>query len=175
MKKIYILIISVVLLVGCSKSINNSDSVKKENKKGESTMQFIVPKQNNGQTSDIIEYGKKLVKEHPEIGEEGEISIYYVGATYKVNEIDHAVFMFVNKTKENLKKDLELKISWSYDDQVIYDNQIIDFKIADQMELPDNSATFLLTPITSSQKEIVDKMTEESKMKLEIIDIQVKG
>lgn len=43
------------------------------------------------------------------------------------------------------------------------------------MNLPDNSAAFMLSPITSSQKKVVDKMTEESKMKLEIIDIQGKG
>ena len=41
--------------------------------------------------------------------------------------------------------------------------------------MPYNSATFLLVPISSSQKEIVDKMTEESKMKLDITDIQLKG
>ena len=62
-----------------------------------------------------MELGKKLVKEHPEVGDQGDITVYYTGNTYTVEQQEYAVFMLVNKTTTNIDHDATFKISWSYD------------------------------------------------------------
>ena len=48
--------------------------------KEEQGLKFVVAPQYEGKTSDLIELGKKLVKEHPEAGKQGEITLYYTGS-----------------------------------------------------------------------------------------------
>ncbi|MCG4878309.1 hypothetical protein L0N00_17915, partial [Eggerthella lenta] len=72
---------------------------------------FVVAPQNEGMTSDLIELGKILVKEHPEVGSEGNMAIYFTGAVSD----GRAALMLVNKTDVDIKKDLIFSISWSYD------------------------------------------------------------
>jgi putative lipoprotein len=62
-----------------------------------------------------MELGKKLVKEHSEVGDQGDITVYYTGNTYTVEQQEYAVFMLVNKTTTNIDHDATFKISWSYD------------------------------------------------------------
>ena len=88
-------------------------------------MKFVVAPQNEGKTSDLIELGKKLVKEHPEVGAQGEITVYFTGGTYTVKQQEYAVFMLVNKTTTNLDRDATFKISWSYDGHSIYQDQVV--------------------------------------------------
>ena len=48
-------------------------------------MKFVVAPQNEGKTSDLIELGKKLVKEHPEVGAQGEITVYFQVVPIQLN------------------------------------------------------------------------------------------
>lgn len=63
--------------------------------------------------------------------------------------------------------------NWKYDGQFIYQNQWIGYKISDSGVLPDQSATILTLPISSEQKQIVETMTQEEKMTLEMSDLKV--
>ena len=56
-----------------------------------------------------------MVKEHPEVGNEGHMVVYFTGA---VSE-GRAALMLVNKTDVDIKKDLNFSISWSYDGKTI--------------------------------------------------------
>lgn len=46
-------------------------------------------------------------------------------------------------------------------------------KFSDSGALPDQSATILILPISSEQKQIVESMTQEEKMSLEMSDLKV--
>ena len=179
MKKMMLLLASLVALTACSQSKQDtkestSNQTTKETKVSESSkdkeekgLKFVVAPQYEGKTSDLIELGRKLVKEHPEVGSEGHMVVYYTGA---VSE-GRAALMLVNKTDVDIKKDLNFSISWSYDGKTIFDNQKVSYFIKDSGELPSHSATLILLPLNEEQQRIVDGMSDPSKMKLQLSDM----
>lgn len=172
MKRIFIILLLLLCsLAGCSsgketiKKDSNKDKevvVKKENK-----MKFVVAPQYEGKTSDLIELGQKLVKEHPELGSEGNMAIYFTGAISD----GRAALMLVNKTDVDIKKDLNFSITWSYDGKAIFDNQKVSYFIKDSGELPSHTATLILLPLNKEQLEIIDGMSDPSKMMLQMSDV----
>lgn len=184
MKKTIVLLVALLSLTACAQSqqesqdsspskteqtSNESSTVKKE--KG---LQFVVAPQYEGKNSDLIALGKKLTKEHPDLGNQGSLSINYTGATFSSNQQEYAVFLLINKAGFKIDKDFEFSLSWKYNGQFIYQHQRIGYKISDSGVLPDQSATILTLPISSDQKEIVETMTQEEKMSLEMSDLKVK-
>ena len=176
MKKV-LFIILLLILGGCAnvnetgkKETSKSDTVITEDKK----LKFVVAPQYEGKTSELIEFGKKLIEEHPEVGNQGEVTLYYSGSTYTFNEQEYAVFMILNKTDTDINHDAKFKISWSYAGQQIYQNELVEYKISESGELPTQSATIFLLPLTTEQKSIVTKIVDERKMNLSISDIQMK-
>ena len=170
MKKV-LLIILLIILGGCSNGnktgkneTSKSDTVVTEDKK----LKFVVAPQYEGKTSKLIELGKKLTEEHPEIGSKGNMAIYFTGAVSD----GRAALMLVNKTDVDIKKDLEFSLSWSYDGKTIFDNQKISYAIKDSGELPSYTTTLILLPLNSEQLEIVDSMSDPSKMKLSMSDVK---
>ena len=177
MKKMMLLLASIVALTACSQSKQDtkestSTQTAKETKVSESSkkekeLKFVVAPQYEGKTSDLIELGKKLVKEHPELGSEGHMAIYFTGAVSD----GRAALMLVNKTDVDIKKDLNFSISWSYDGKSILDNQKVSYFIKDSGELPSHSATLILLPLNEEQLGIVDGMSDPSKMMLKMSDV----
>ena len=96
MKKMMVLLASVLVLTACAqpkKETKESTTSKTEQStkasssaKEKKGLKFVVAPQFEGKTSDLIELGKKLVKEHPEDGKQGEITLYYTGSTYTLNQ-----------------------------------------------------------------------------------------
>ena len=176
MKKV-LFIILLLILGGCA---NVNETGKKETSKGDTVitedkkLKFVVAPQYEGKSSELIEFGKKLIEEHPEVGNQGEVTLYYSGSTYTLNEQEYAVFMILNKTDTDINHDAKFKISWSYAGQQIYQNELVEYKISESGELPTQSATIFLLPLTTEQKSIVTKIVDERKMNLRISDIQVK-
>ena len=183
MKKTIVLIVALLSLTACAQSRQESkdsspsktEQTSKESLsvKNEAGLQFVVPLQYEGKESNIIELGKKLTKEHPELGNQGSLSINFTGATFSSNQQEYAVFLLINKAGFQIDKDFEFSLNWKYDGQFIYQNQRIGYKISDSGALPDQSATILTLPISSEQKQIVETMTQEEKMSLEISDLKV--
>lgn len=177
MKKMMLLLASLVALTACSQSKQDmkesiSDQTTKETKVSESSkeekgLKFVVAPQYEGKTSDLIELGKKLVKEHPELGSEGNMALYFTGA---ISE-GRAALMLVNKTDVDIKKDLNFSISWSYDVKTIFDNQKVSYFIKDSGELPSHTVTIILLPMNEEQQRVVDGMSDPSKMKLQMSDV----
>ena len=184
MKKMMVLLASVLVLTACAqtkKEAKEATASKTEqttkassSAKEEKDLKFVVAPQFEGKTSDLMELGKKLVKEHPEVGDQGDITVYYTGNTYTVEQQEYAVFMLVNKTTTNIDHDAEFKLNWSYDGQSIYQNQLVEYSISENGKLPTQSATLLLLPLTSEQSSIVEKISDETKMSLSITDIMMK-
>ena len=183
MKKTIVLLVALLSLTACAQSqqesqdsspskteqtSNESSTVKKE--KG---LQFVVAPQYEGKNSDLIALGKKLTKEHPDLGNQGSLSINYTGATFSSNQQEYAVFLLINKAGFKIDKDFEFSLSWKYNGQFIYQHQRIGYKISDSGALLDQSATILTLPISSEQKQIVETMTQEEKMSLEMSDLKV--
>lgn len=177
MKKMMVLLASLVVLTACSQpkqetkestasktkqTTNTSSSIKEE--KG---LKFVVAPQYEGKTSDLIELGKKMVKEHPEVGSEGHMAIYFTGAVSD----GRVALMLVNKTDVDIKKDLNFSITWSYDGKAIFENQKVSYFIKDSGELPSHTATLILLPLNEEQMEIVDGMSDPSKMILQMSDV----
>ena len=137
MKKMMLLLASLVALTACSKSKQDtkestSTQTAKETKVSESSkkekeLKFVVAPQYEGKTSDLIELGKKLVKDHPEVGSEGNMAIYFTGAVSD----GRAALMLVNKTDVDIKKDLNFSITWYYDSKTIFENQKVSYFIKD--------------------------------------------
>lgn len=183
MKKTIVLIVALLSLTACAQSRQESKdsspsktaqaSKESSSVKNEAGLQFIVPPQYEGKESNVIELGKKLTKEHPELGNQGSLSINYTGATFSSNQQEYAVFLLINKAGFQIDKDFEFSLNWKYDGQFIYQNQRIGYKISDSGVLPDQSATILTLPISSEQKQIVETMTQEEKMTLEMSDLKV--
>ena len=71
-----------------------------------------------------------------------------------------------------IKKDLEFSLSWSYDGKAIFDNQKISYTIKDSGELPSYTTTLILLPLNSEQLELVDSMSDPSKMTLSMSDVK---
>ena len=176
MKKV-LFIILLLILGGCA---NVNETGKKETSKGDTVitedkkLKFVVAPQYEGKSSELIEFGKKLIEEHPEVGNQGEVTLYYSGSTYTFNEQEYAVFMILNKTDTDINHDAKFKISWSYAGQQIYQNELVEYKISESGELPTQSATIFLLPLTTEQKSIATKIVDERKMNLSISDIQMK-
>ena len=183
MKKTIVLIVALLSLTACAQSRQESKdsspsktaqaSKESSSVKNEAGLQFIVPPQYEGKESNVIELGKKLTKEHPELGNQGSLSINYTGATFSSNQQEYAVFLLINKAGFQIDKDFDFSLNWKYDGQLIYQHQRIGYKISDSGVLPDQSATILTLPISSEQKQIVETMTQEEKMSLEISDLKV--
>ena len=183
MKKTIVLIVALLSLTACAQSRQESKdsspsktaqaSKESSSVKNEAGLQFIVPPQYEGKESNVIELGKKLTKEHPELGNQGSLSINYTGATFSSNQQEYAVFLLINKAGFQIDKDFDFSLNWKYDGQLIYQHQRIGYKISDSGTLPDQSATILTLPISSEQKQIVETMTQEEKMSLEISDLKV--
>lgn len=183
MKKTIVLIVALLSLTACAQSRQESKdsspsktaqaSKESSSVKNEAGLQFIVPPQYEGKESNVIELGKKLTKEHPELGNQGSLSVNYTGATFSSNQQEYAVFLLINKAGLQIDKDFEFSLSWKYDGQFIYQHQRIGYKISDSGTLPDQSATILTLPISSEQKQIVESMTQEEKMSLEMSDLKV--
>lgn len=184
MKKMMVLLASVLVLTACAqpkKDVKESIASKTErttkatlSAKEEQSLKFVVAPQFKGKTSDLMELGKKLVKEHPEVGDQGEITVYYTGNTYTVDQQEHVVFMLVNKTTTNIDHDAEFKLNWSYDGQSIYQNQLVEYSISENGKLPTQSATIFLLPLTKEQQSIVESITDGTKMSLSMSDLMMK-
>ena len=170
MKKLFVIIL-LLILGGCSNGnkIEEKDTSKNETIiKEEKELKFVVAPQYEGKTSDLIELGKKLTKEHPELGSKGNMAIYFTGAVSD----GRAALMLVNKTDVDIKKDLEFSLSWSYDGKTIFENQKISYTIKDSGELPSYTTTLILLPLNSEKLEIVDSMSDPSKMALSMSDVK---
>ena len=177
MKKGMLLLASLVVLTACSQSKQDmkestSTQTAKETKVSESSkkekeLKFVVAPQYEGKTSDLIELGKKLVKEHPEVGSEGNMAIYFTGAVSD----GRAALMLVNKTDVDIKKDLNFSITWSYDGKAIFENQKVSYFIKDSGKLPSYTATLILLPLNEEQMGIVNEMSAPSKMTLQMSDV----
>ena len=184
MKKMMVFLASVLVLTACAqpkKEAKESAASKTEqttkvssSAKEKQALKFVVAPQFEGKTSDLMELGKKLVKEHPEVGDQGDVTVYYTGNTYTVEQQEYAVFMLVNKTTTNIDHDAEFKLNWSYDGQPIYQNQLVEYSISENGKLPTQSATIFLLPLTKEQQSIVESITDETKMSLSITDILMK-
>ena len=184
MKKMMVLLASVLVLTACAQpkkeakevTTNKTEQTTKASSsaKEEQALKFVVAPQYEGKTSDLIELGKRLVKEHPEAGKQGEITLYYTGSTYTLNQQEYVVFMLVNKTRTNIDHDAEFKLNWSYDGQSIYQNQLVEYSVSENGKLPTQSATIFLLPLTKEQESIVESITDETKMSLSITDIMMK-
>lgn len=183
MKKTIVLLVALLSLTACAQSRHESkdsspsktDQTSKESSsvKNETGLQFVLPPQYEGKETNVIELGKKLTKEHPELGNQGSLSINYTGATFSSNQQEYAVFLLINKAGFQIDKDFDFSLNWKYDGQFSYQHQRIGYKISDSGVLPDQSATILTLPISSEQKQIVETMTQEEKMTLEMSDLKV--
>ena len=184
MKKMLLLLASVLVLTACAqpkKEAKEATASKTEqttkassSAKEEKGLKFVVAPQFEGKTSELMELGKKLVKEHSEVGDQGDITVYYTGNTYTVEQQEYAVFMLVNKTTTNIDHDAEFKLNWSYDGQPIYQNQLVEYSISENGKLPTQSATIFLLPLTKEQQSIVESITDGTKMSLSMSDLMMK-
>ena len=86
MKKIIVLMTSLLLLTGCVKV--SFTGPKKEEKTSQSTsskkepLTFVRADQYKDQDNEVLEASEKFIKEHPTLGEPGKLFVFFPGYTF---------------------------------------------------------------------------------------------
>lgn len=93
----------------------------------------------------------------------------YTDATYTINEREYAVFVLLNRSQHVIDQSINFKLNWSYDGQVLFENQEILYNHTKRGDLDMNCAALMMIEITPAQKQIIDSMKDPNKMKLEIL------
>ena len=91
MKKIIVLITSLLLLTGCVKV--SFTGPKKEEKTSQSSsrkkepLTFVRAEQYKDQDNEVLEASEKFIKEHPTLGEAGKLFVFFPGYTLSLIHI----------------------------------------------------------------------------------------
>lgn len=169
MKKLIILIVCLIL-TACGVSSKNENNKKKQDISSQKKeISLVVPPTNEGYSKELIDYVQEIIRKNPSIGEDGKLSMNYTDATYTINEREYAVFVLLNRSQHVIDQSINFKLNWSYDGQVLFENQEILYNHTKRGDLDVNCAALMMIEITPEQKQIIDSMKDPNKMKLEIL------
>ena len=117
MKKIIVLMTSLLLLTGCVKV--SFTGPKKEEKTSQSTsskkepLTFVRADQYKDQDNEVLEASEKFIKEHPTLGEPGKLFVFFPGYTFGNEESRFALFFIVNRTTTTIDRDGSFVLNWN--------------------------------------------------------------
>lgn len=170
MKKLIIIVCLILTLTACSVSSKNENNTKNQDISSQKKdISLIVPPTNEGYSKELIDYVREIIRKNPSIGEDGKLSMNYTDATYTINEREYAVFVLLNRSQHVIDQSINFKLNWSYDGQVLFENQEILYNHTKRGDLDMNCAALMMIGITPAQKQIIDSMKDPNKMKLEIL------
>lgn len=183
MKKVILISMFVlaIILSGCRKTttaiqsdtLQNATTTNSKEVNEEKILELVKGTHNSTQT-EAIEHVTKIVKDNPDLGEAGMLSLNYMDSTIDDGTNVYGVFLVSNRTEKTLDKPFEFAISWFYDGTVIYDKGKILYSPVEYGVLTPNSAAIIFLPLPSDKVEFIGSMVDNSKMVLMLSDFAFK-
>ena len=179
MKKIIVLMTSLLLLTGCVKV--SFTGPKKEEKTSQSTsskkepLTFVRADQYKNQDNEILELAEKFIKDHPTIGTPGRLFVFLPGYTFGDEENRFALLYLVNRTTTTIDRDGSFVLNLEYDGKPLLENVTVDYQISESGVLKTNMAAAIPIKITKETEEKMKSLNDSSKAKLTISDFQFKN
>ena len=159
MKKIIMLMTSVLLLTGCVKV--SFTGPKKEEKTSQSTsskkkpLTFVRADQYKDQENAILEASEKFIKEHPTLGEPGKLFVFFPGYTFG-------------------DRDGSFVLNLEYDGEPLFKDVTVNYEVSESGVLKPNTAAAIPIKITKEQEEKMKGMNDSSKAKMSFKDFKFK-
>ena len=178
MKKIIVLMTSLLLLTGCVKV--SFTGPKKEEKTSQSTsskkepLTFVRADQYKDQDNEVLEASEKFIKEHPPLGEAGKLFVFFPGYTFGNEENRFALFFIVNRTTTTIDRDGSFVLNLEYDGEPLFKDVTVDYEINESGVLKPNTAAAIPIKITKEQEEKMKSMNDSSKAKMSFNDFKFK-
>lgn len=179
MKKIIVLMTSLLLLTGCVKV--SFTGPKKEEKTSQSTsskkepLTFVRADKYKDQENEVLEASEQFIKEHPTLGNAGKIFVFFPGYTFGNEENRFALFLMVNRTTTNIDRDASFVLNLEYDGAPLLENITVDYQINESGVLKPNMVSAIPVKITKETEEKMKSLNDSSKAKLTISDFQFKN
>jgi lipoprotein len=179
MKKIIVLMTSLLLLTGCVKV--SFTGPKKEEKTSQSTsskkepLTFVRADKYKDQENEVLEASEQFIKEHPTLGNAGKIFVFFPGYTFGNEENRFALFLMVNRTTTNIDRDASFVLNLEYDGAPLLENITVDYQINESGVLKPNMVSAIPVKITKEQEEKLNSMTDSSKAKMSFKDFKFKS
>ena len=168
MKKIIILMTSLILLTGCVKvSFTGPDKEKKTSQSTSSKKEpltFVRADQYKNQDNEILELAEKFIKDHP----------FLPGYTFGDEENRFALLYLVNRTTTTIDRDGSFVLNLEYDGEPLLENVTVDYQISESGVLKTNMAAAIPIKISKETEEKMKSLNDSSKAKLTISDFQFK-
>ena len=175
MKKIIVLITSLLLLTGCVKvSFTSSNKESKSSQTSSSkkeALTFVRADQYKDQDNEILELAEKFIKDNPTLGDAGKLFVFFPGYTFG----DEALFLMVNRTITTIDRDASFVVNLEYDGAPILENITVDYQINESGVLKPNMVSAIPLKITKEQEEKLNSMTDSSKAKMSFKDFTFKS
>ena len=170
MKKIIVLMTSLLLLTGCVKV--SFTGPKKEEKTSQSTsskkepLTFVRADQYKDQDNEVLEASEKFIKEHPTLGEAGKLFVFFPGYTFGNEENRFALFF--------IDRDGSFVLNLEYDGEPLFKDVTVDYEVSESGVLKPNTAAAIPIKITKEQEEKMKSMNDSSKAKMSFKDFKFK-
>lgn len=177
MKKILLLLTSLVLLTGC---INVSIHGAKEDEKTsqtetkEASLTFVRAERYKNQPNEILDLAERYVKEEPNLGVPGRLVVFFPGYTFGDEEQRYALLLIVNQTRTNIDRDGNFDLNLEYDGEPILENITVNYRVEESGVLNRNTVAAIPLKITREQEEKMRSMEESSKFKMTMTDFTFK-
>lgn len=170
LKNIIIFLVCLGTLSGCTINDNSgeSQSTTQIEEVSEGTELKLVQGPNNSTQVEAINHVKKILSENPDFGIEGSMNLNYMDSIMDAGDRVYAVFLVSNRTKESLTQSFEFTVNWVYDGTVIYENAAVLYNPDESGILLPNSGSIIFLEIPQDKVELVNSMTENSKMTLSV-------
>ena len=159
MKKIIVLMTSLLLLTGCVKV--SFTGPKKEEKTSQSTsskkepLTFVRADQYKDQDNEVLE-------------------AFFPGYTFGNEENRFALFFIVNRTTTTIDRDGSFVLNLEYDGEPLFKDVTVDYEVSESGVLKPNTAAAIPIKITKEQEEKMKSMNDSSKAKMSFNDFKFK-
>ena len=173
MKKIIVLITSLLLLTGCVKVSFTSSN--KESKTSQTTISKKEDLTFVRDDNEILELAEKFIKDNPTLGDAGKLFVFFPGYTFGDEETRLALFLMVNRTTTTIDRDASFVVNLEYDRAPILENITVDYQISESGVLKPNMVSAIPLKITKEQEEKLNSMTDSSKAKMSFKDFKYKS
>lgn len=175
MKKVILLFASIFILTACGNSNTDTETSSSVESTTSSSVEdkalILVHGKNTTQSDEVVQYVEDLLRKHPDLGAENAISLNYADATNSDGTTTYALFLVTNKTTDTIEQNFSFTVNWSYDGTVIYENQKVLYEPDEYGVLEPNTTAIIFLPLPADSVDIVENMTDNSKVALAISDL----
>ena len=158
MKKIIVLMTSLLLLTACVKVSFTGPKKKKKRPASQPVVKkepltFVRADQYKNQDNEILELAEKFIKDNPTLGDAGKLFVFFPGYTFGDEETRLALFLMVNRTTTTIDRDGSFVLNLEYDGEPLFKDVTVDYEVSESGVLKPNTAAAIPIKITKEQEE----------------------